>query len=167
MKRPTVNGPNGSVVTTPSASTLIQLLGSSFVFHGNAFTNDQYAALKRLYGFKKESKGVRPEIPPRPNQPEGYPFRPNDAYKEEKAAYDAAVNWSDDQAYRQAGADRNLTRHMEADGLRLVAWLAKFVLPGEDPLKTLIQLATDAGWDVEPSDEEWAEGCEEEVKDEL
>jgi hypothetical protein len=57
----------------------------------------------------------------------------------------------------QAGADRNMVRHAESDGIRLIAWLAKYVPEGEDPLKTLVQLAVDAGWDVDPSDVTWAD----------
>lgn len=36
-------------------------------------------------------------------------------------------------------------------------WLAKYVPPGEDPLRHLVQLAVNAGWDVDPEDVEWAE----------
>ena len=56
----------------------------------------------------------------------------------------------------QAGADRNLMRQAEEDGLRLLVWLAKYVEKGTDPLKTLIQLAGDAGFDVDPEDMAWA-----------
>jgi len=56
---------------------------------------------------------------------------------------------------KQAGADRNLFRHAEHDGLRIIAWLAKFVEPGTDPLKTVVQLAIDSGLDVSPTDIEW------------
>ena len=57
----------------------------------------------------------------------------------------------------QAGADRNMFRHAEHDGLRLLAWLAKWVEPGTDPLKVLVQVAVAAGWNVDPEDAEWAE----------
>lgn len=58
----------------------------------------------------------------------------------------------------QAGADRNVLRHAQADGLRLVAWLARYVEPGKDPLRTLVELACQAGWDVDPIDVGWAQG---------
>lgn len=60
--------------------------------------------------------------------------------------------------FQQAGADRNAARHAAADGLRLLAWLARYVDTGEDPLRTLVQLAVDAGLDVDPEDVEWSEG---------
>jgi hypothetical protein len=64
--------------------------------------------------------------------------------------------------FHQAGADRNAFRHAEADGLRLLAWLARHVPSGEDPLKTLVRLAADAGCDVDPADVGWADGEQEE-----
>lgn len=60
----------------------------------------------------------------------------------------------------QAGADRNVLRHAQADGLRLVAWLARYVEPGKDPLRTLVELACQAGWDVDPIDVGWAQGTD-------
>jgi hypothetical protein len=56
----------------------------------------------------------------------------------------------------QAGADRNLLRQAEEDGFRLLAWLAKYVPAGTDPLKVLIQIASHAGWDVDPEDAAWS-----------
>lgn len=64
---------------------------------------------------------------------------------------------SDVAGFMQAGADVNAMRHAEADGLRMVAWLARRCPPGEDPLKVLVQLAIEAGWDVDPADIEWAQ----------
>lgn len=57
----------------------------------------------------------------------------------------------------QAGADRAMFREAELDGLRIVAWLAKYVEPGRDPMKTIVRMAIDAGFDVDPSDVEWIE----------
>lgn len=57
----------------------------------------------------------------------------------------------------QAGNDRNTLRHAECDGLRLLAWIAAYMPPNEDPMKVLIQLASDAGWDVDSVDVEWSE----------
>lgn len=67
-------------------------------------------------------------------------------------------------AMMQAGADRNLMRHAEADGVRIVAWLAKAMrgTSGVDPLREVVRLAIDAEWDVDPADVEWAEGNEDE-----
>ena len=64
---------------------------------------------------------------------------------------------SEDHPLMEAGARRNAFREAEADGLRLLAWLAKYVPVGSDPLKTLVGLASEAGLDVEPEDSEWAD----------
>lgn len=56
------------------------------------------------------------------------------------------------------GANRNMFRQASHDGLRLIAWLAKHVPKGTDPLKFLVLLAADAGLDVDCSDTEWASG---------
>jgi hypothetical protein len=56
----------------------------------------------------------------------------------------------------QAGADRNTFRHAEADGLRVVAWMARFIPEGEDPLRHVIQIFAEAGFDVDPEDLAWA-----------
>lgn len=60
--------------------------------------------------------------------------------------------------FMQAGADRNALRHAQADGLRLLAWLARHVEPGQDPLRTLVDLACQAGWDVDPLEVDWVQG---------
>lgn len=57
----------------------------------------------------------------------------------------------------QAGSDRNVLRHAEADGLRLLAWIARYTETGCDPLKVLIQFAIEAGVDVDPSDVDYSE----------
>ena len=63
----------------------------------------------------------------------------------------------DEPGIMQHGATRNMLRHAEADGLRMVAWLARFVPPSEDPLKLLVQLTVERGWDIPPEDCAWAE----------
>lgn len=60
----------------------------------------------------------------------------------------------------QAGADRNALRQAACDGMRLLAWLAKYVPPGEDPLKTLVQVTARAGFDVSPADIDWADAAD-------
>lgn len=65
-------------------------------------------------------------------------------------------------ALMQAAADRNAFRHAEADGLRLLAWISRFVPAGEDPLKTLVEMAAESGCDVDPEDVMWADEIDEE-----
>lgn len=62
----------------------------------------------------------------------------------------------DEPGIMQHGATRNMLRHAEADGLRMVAWFARFIPPGEDPLKYLVQLTVERGWDITPEDVAWA-----------
>lgn len=161
-RRPTVAP--GSVVTTPLAATMIRLLGPGQRSGPVTFSPSETEALNKLYGFKKEKvpeKRAKPTLKVKPN---ALPYEQRDA---EEAHKKAVASWEREdprevQRLMQAGADRNMARYAEEDGLRLVAWLAKHVQPGEDPLKTLIQLAVDAGWDVDPEDTSWAEAEPEE-----
>lgn len=116
---------DGVIATTPRAANMMRFLGSGESRGAVSMTRDEFAAVKRMYGYAPESG--------------------NGPVRE----------------FMQAGADRNALRRAEADGLRLVAWLARYVPSGEDPLKTLIQVASDAGFDVDPEDFDWAtaDGC--------
>ena len=58
-----------------------------------------------------------------------------------------------------AGALRNVFRRAEHDGLRMVAWLARYLDQGEDPMKFLVQAVIDAGGEVDPEDVEWVQGA--------
>ena len=77
----------------------------------------------------------------------------NDELRNIRRLYDTHL---EDEALAQAGADRNILRHAESDGLRMLAWISKFMSKGEDPLRTLIQFAVEAGIDVSTEDFEWA-----------
>jgi hypothetical protein len=57
----------------------------------------------------------------------------------------------------RSGEVRHDLRRAQADGLRMVAWIARFVEPGEDPVKALVHLAVQAGWDVSAEDAAWSE----------
>ena len=147
----------GIGVTTPRSAAMIELLGMRLDYDGLALSGDEYKALAKLYGYKREPPTERP---PKPE----YTEKPNRSYYEKendvRAHADAVKQWEkweDPRVLMQAGADRNLTRDAASDGMRLIAWLARYVLPGTDPLKTLIELGIDAGLDVDPSDVTWAE----------
>jgi hypothetical protein len=140
-------------ISAPSQRVSIELLGPALSHGSVTISRDEYRQLCRLYGFVPEKPNERP--------PEPAPLDPKASWKEEsehKARMNAWKAWKDPRPFHQAGADRNLMRHAEADGLRIVAWLAKHVPPGEDPLKTLVQMASQAGWDVDPVDVAWADG---------
>lgn len=46
------------------------------------------------------------------------------------------------------GDTRNLFRHAESDGLRLMAFLSQFVEPGEDPVRMVASALAEQGYDV-------------------
>ena len=50
--------------------------------------------------------------------------------------------------FHQAGDDRDLLRQASGDGLRVMAFLAQFLEPGQDPVKLVVQLCADAGYDT-------------------
>lgn len=54
----------------------------------------------------------------------------------------------------EAGMHRNMFRHVERDGLRVMAFLSKYLEPGQDPVKLVAQLCMEAGHDV-PNDYDW------------
>jgi len=147
---------SGCIVTTPGAARLQSLLGSAPRQGSVAPTHDEYRALQRLYGYVPEKSHPRPPEPSHPGPDATWDEK--EKYKRAKATWDA---WSDPKGFLQAGADVNLYRHAEVDGLRLVAWIARFIAPGADPLKALILLASEAGWNVDLEDIEYAQEEEE------
>ncbi len=157
-KRPQTANSAKSYVTTPLASTMIALLGPGLRSDGVTLSRDETRSLNKLYGYTPEKPAERPPKPERKPDPKGASIwdrnKADDAHKRDVQAWE---EWTDPREYiMQAGANRNMIRHAEHDGFRLVAWLAKYTPAEEDPLKTLIQLAMDAGWDIDPEDVEWA-----------
>lgn len=152
MRRPTNDGFNGSYVTTPAAAEVMHLLGAGAVAGSVAMTHDEFTAIKRLYGYTREQPNRRPPRPEPP--PSNADWRKRQQYEDAVAAWN---KWEDPRHCMQAGADRNAIRHAECDGLRMLAWIAKRLQPDEDPVKALIRMAVDAGWDVDPTDVEWSD----------
>ena len=167
MKRPTIDGnPNGSLCSTPSAATSIALLGGSR-YEGVTVTRDERDALERLYGFDLDAAA-------------------DDAREFEWTAHATALTAHKEAEAKRSrwdpplrtptanpggvarlareGAIRNLFRHAEADGLRMVAVAARYLEPGEDPVKFLLSLMDRAGWDVR-EDSDWYNGDGSEVED--
>lgn len=58
----------------------------------------------------------------------------------------------------QAGNNRNVIRHAEIDGLRLIAYLSQYLEPGDDPVEVLSCRLSECGYDV---GEQWESGEEE------
>ena len=152
MKRPTTAG---TYTTTPLAGTMLQLLGPGISSESLTLTRQEFEAVQKLYGFTKEKPNQKPP-PPEPPKLTGDRWKDQLAREDHQRALDAHAKWEDPRAFLQAGADRNAMRHARADGTRMLVWLAKFVDAGQDPLKLLIQMASDAGYDVDPNDYEWA-----------
>ena len=50
--------------------------------------------------------------------------------------------------FQLAGAQLYMAREASADGLRVMAWLARFLRPGDDPVQFVAQLAANAGMDT-------------------
>lgn len=55
-----------------------------------------------------------------------------------------------------AGSVRNLFRHAETDGMRVMALMAQWLKKGQDPVKLLVFLASQAGLSVGPELAEWS-----------
>lgn len=166
MKRPTMKK-GSSTVTTPLSATIIELLGHGLSSGAVTLSRSESRAITELYGYKAEKPTERPPepIPPKPPGPSA---GPEDArtYRQLKDKYDRAIEnwrkWQDPLPLMQAGAARNALRDAQVDGLRLLAWIAKYVEPGRDPLKTLVQFAGEAGMPVCSEDSEWADDDNEE-----
>lgn len=169
MKRPRTRN-YGAIVTTPLSADIIALLGPDLSSGGVVLTRSESDAIRQLYGYKEEEVTERPPepIPPKPPDPSA---GPEDAktYRQLKDKYDREManwrKWEDPLPLMRAGAVRNAIRHAEADGLRLLAWIAKYVPPGGDPLKTLVQCVVDSGFDVSSQDFNWAETGEDGEQD--
>lgn len=157
MFRPTCKD---STVTTPSAALLIEFLGAK-IFGSIALTTGQFRAIQNLYGFVQEKPNKKPDSPKPPNRED---FSADWEYRSAAQEYERILKlhekWEDPKDFLQAGSDRNAMRYAEADGLRIIAWLAKYIPAGEDPLKHVIQFAVEAGLSVNSEDVDWANSNE-------
>lgn len=147
----------GSTITTPAIKDMLDLLGYQF-FGSIALSSDQMSTIQKIYGFELEKPNKKPEPPIPPKREDfNYTWDFEEGIRKYKRELDAYNKWVDPIELMQAGADMNVIRAAQADGLRIVAWLAKYVETGKDPLKLVIQLAAEAGFDVSCEDLEWAE----------
>lgn len=148
---------HGTCMTTPRSVSITNLLGKSISHMSVTVCQDEHKHLQRLYGYVDEKPGKKP---PPPTPPKREDFKTAWEFKTAQDDHERAckihANWQDPQKLLQAGADRNLFRYAEADGLRLIAWLARYCEPGDDPLKVLIQLVSESGIDIDPSDMTWS-----------
>lgn len=134
----------GRTTTTPMSATMIQLLGAGSYCDGVRLSTSETESLCKAYSIV---------LPPARRKPTGEDYGDGPEYT------------NDDQAkmgmdrFYEAGALRNMFRAAKHDGLRSMAVLAKHLNPEEDPVKFLIRLLNDAGYD-HPDDFDWA--CEDE-----
>ena len=154
--------------STPSTAQTVSVCGGELRRGSVAISRDEYRSLQRMYGFVNESSRPRPEPPAEPKRKDfpadrdGYRAF-DDAMRQYRSAYASWEAWTDPRPFFQAGADVSMLRYAEVDGIRIVAWLARVMrgtAPGADPLKAVVQLAIDAGWDVDPADVSWAKNDE-------
>lgn len=154
-KRPTTK--LGSLVSTPSAKFANELLGGGLVYQGVHLTQSEVDRLRRLYKYEVERPNEKPAPPIAPNRSD---FNSEWDYRSAVSRHEDELRnhakWQDPNALLQAGADRNMVRYAEHDGLRIVAWLSRYTEPGEDPMKSLIRLLMNSGIDIDPSDVTWA-----------
>jgi len=103
----------------PEAQDTIRILGSGETFEGVTFTRDQIRALEKLYKFNNTISNY------------------NDNLRAVKV-----------DRFEQAGSSRNLFRYTRSDGFRVMAILAKYLEPGEDPVKFIVRLLSSQGYDI-------------------
>lgn len=151
---------------TPGNKNEMALLGSG-PGHRNFYpTRDQYRALKKVYGVHDEPLPGPVPLPEKPDTSGISPMAREQALKDwERRVRDVEklntpAGRKSFQDFNEAGAARNIFRHVEHDGLRMVAWLSRYMEPGEDPVKVLVRMASEAGFDVPPEDYGWAVGEE-------
>lgn len=161
FKRPMTT--RGNICATPSDVNMIALLGGKRQ-NGVSFTRDQLRSLERLYGFNLTGAG---------NHAVKYA---EERHAEAVEAYQAYMDDPDISDWKKqgrrspeppktdqisrfivAGSERNLFRVVQEDGLRVMAFLSKFLEQGQDPVKLLVQIMDGAGFDVEDH-VEWACG---------
>lgn len=155
QKRPTTK--MGSMVSAPSAKFANELIGGGMVYQGVHWSQDEVKRLRKLYKYEVERPNKKPE---RPLEPQRSEFEFDSDYRRAMNMHAMAIKHhaagTDPVEFMQAGADRNMARYAEHDGLRIVAWLSRYTEPGEDPMKALIRLLMDSGIDIDPSDVTWA-----------
>ena len=137
-----------------------QLLGSH-TYGAVSLTTDEFKRIQKVYGITQEQPAEKPPAPVAPKKEDfAYSWEYQDALRGHETAVAAHARWESPHKLLQAGADINAMRHASVDGLRVVAWLAKYLEAEADPLKLVVQLASEAGYDVDPEDYAWACGEE-------
>ncbi len=152
--------PPGDICVTPIDATMVQLLGGQ-TFDGVTFTTDQIRALERFYGFDFKQAGDEAEAHAQEAHEaaleahQAFMDDPDVIYwKKEEKEPPTAPDVKSIRNFIVAGSYRNMMRAVKEDGLRVMGFLARFLEKGQDPVKLLVQLMSESGFDV--SDCEWA-----------
>jgi hypothetical protein len=158
IPRPRTEG--GSLCSTPSAAVSINLLGGHRC-EGVAISRDQLRALERLYEF--DLAGSVEKARAHAQKAHDAAIANYEAAKAKCGPWDRPPELPqplnlDAAAKLHGGRDiRNLMRHAEADGMRLIAAIARHLSPGDDPVRLLLSLMAQAGFDV-TEDPGWYDG---------
>lgn len=145
---------------TKMDAAMIELLGGQ-IFEGTQFTSDQVRNLKRVYGFDPKAAAAAADAAVELGR-KAYeaklkeyeerladrwasrtPRRPE--FDEERVRRDAL-------RFQESGDDRNLMRLASHDGRRVMAFLARFLEPDEDPVSLIARALSDMGFDVNLGD---------------
>ena len=171
-KRPRTSPSSGGVVVaTPMDAVMAELTGYLH-FEGVGFTRDQKKRLAAYYGFTDAYIQDQVDSARAKHEERQKKIEEKEAEKKAqkgqwyRASYGAepALRPFDEEAIRkmhQAGSDRNLLRHVRSDGLRVMAFLSKYLERHEDPVEFLEGLCSEVGLDCPLSDwdqfkpEEW------------
>lgn len=144
---------------TPMDATMIQLLGSGGSFEGVTFTRDQLDRLTRVYGYSPEQterdveESIAAHAEALRKQAEEDAKKPS---WQRKAKATRPATAGELRTFYKAGGHLQVLRNAGHDGLRLVAFLSRYLEPDEDPVKMVVRLATEAGYDVDSDVVAWA-----------
>ena len=122
-------------------------------YEGVTLSRSEHRDLMRLYGVH----GVSDSEIAAAREAHGAAAQAPEARRKPGDAAESRVPF-DEVAYRRlmdAGATRNLYRHVTCDGLRVMAVLGRYLEPHADPVCWLIDALIDLGCDVDPEDVSW------------
>jgi hypothetical protein len=144
--------------STPSSEMLIALLGGSS-FEGVRVSRDE---LRHLLHFYKISDQVRAQLVAEAKVKHEVYIERIKKENEGLSKFDqhfVPLPFDGDAVWRfiEAGDERNMFREAAHDGLRIMAFLSKYLEPDQDPVKLVIQMAVAADFDVSPEDAAWAD----------
>jgi len=144
-------------------SSLIALIGG-YTWEGVNFTRDQVQSLMRFFSFDPEHTSRRVES--------GL-VKARDAHSKKKREYDAALaqgmhyardpgKFSEEKYHEgsarffDTGDERDVARCTSHEGLRVMAYLSRFLEPGEDPVRLVARGMAALGFEA-GIDECWPE----------